>query len=137
MSNELLKSSHLITFLKDKKLTNQISTYVTKKAKIERIPLPTLSFIDEVLADITGFLLTERILIEYFVNNNINISIGLDVFYKQYAWLWNTNLQHLVRPENINDTHIPNNYRVTCILISSEHFRKKYNLKQSYHTVFI
>ena len=115
------------------KKTNKICNYVIDQGYSNTYSSNS-SFSDEIVADITGFLLTEAILIDYWLRKNMDITVGLDWFYKQYAILWTSTNRDVYKP---NDRHIPNKYRVNCVLVSSTYFRTKHDLSVMYEPVFV
>jgi predicted metalloendopeptidase len=129
-SQSLLSKSETATYKKKiKKICKYIQTQGYTNPHISNH-----SFSDEIVADITGFLLTEAVLKDYYSRHHIDLHTGLDRFYKQYATLWSSANRDVIDP---HDNHIPNKYRVNCVLISSEYFRTHNNIPQMYDPVFI
>jgi hypothetical protein len=128
--HSILSTSEMTMYTKK---TNKICKYVIDQG-YSNTYMSKSSFSDEMVSDITGFLLTEAVLIDYWSHKNMDITVGLDWFYKQYALLWSSTNRDVYDP---NTSHIPNKYRVNCVLVSSKNFRTKHNLPVMYESVFI
>lgn len=115
------------------KLIRRIYKYISGNILNDGVVLSKVSFINELLADITGFLLTEKIVYNYAECNKKELLPVLQLFYTQYSNLWNI---HKSTTLNI-DPHIHDKYRVNYVLISSYYYRQMYNIPKEYDNVFI
>jgi predicted metalloendopeptidase len=129
-TNTLLNTSEKKIYTK---LIRRIYKYVSGNILNDGLVLSKVSFINELLADITGFLLTEKIVYNYAECNNKELLPILQLFYTQYSKLWNI---HKSTTLNI-DPHIHDKYRVNYVLISSYYYRQMYNIPKEYDNVFI
>jgi hypothetical protein len=128
--NTLLTNSEKKIYIQ---LIKCIYKYVLVHSLHDGVELSRVSFINEILADITGFLLTEQILCNYAECNNKDVLTILRLFYTQYSNLWNI---HKSPTLNL-DPHISDKYRVNYVLISSSYYRQMFNIHKEYDTVFI
>lgn len=88
---------------------------------------------EEVIADITGILLTEKILYKYLPPDDI--LPALQYFYNQYASLWN--IKSVDMPLYQDDFHLPDKYRVKYVLGASHMFQRIHKLPNLYPTIFL
>jgi hypothetical protein len=118
---------------KYKKRMKQMYTKMHTQTVSDGIGPFGMHHMDEVIADITGILLTEKILYKYVPSDGI-IS-ALNYFYNQYSSLWNkTSVVMSIYPD---DFHLPDKYRVKYVLSASHTFQSIYKLPTMYPTLFV
>jgi putative endopeptidase len=99
-------------------------------AKRDRLHTNIELSLGENLADITGFDVTEEVVLHYIRENGLERAPLLRTFYEEYARLWQskTSVRHIQKKLDV-DAHSFEKYRVNCVVARSPHFRELYGIK--------
>ena len=130
--NTIMSKEEVSTYNKRMK---QIYTKMHTQTVFDGIGPFGMHHMDEVIADITGILLTEQILYKYLPSDDIILLSALNYFYNQYSSLWNKSL--VVMSIYPDDFHLPDKYRVKYVLAASPEFQSIYKLPKMYPTIFV
>lgn len=120
------------------KLTNEATVYLTKLALTDGHRIDGKQYTRELVSDIIGFLLSEQLVVLFATyNKTIDITKGLTEFYTHYTKLWSTTAKFpRVDEQDVPDSHIHNKYRVNCVLVASDRFRKLHSIEKAYTPLF-
>ena len=120
------------------KLSNEATVYLTRLASLDKHHINGAQYTRELVADIIGFLLSEQFIVVLSKHyENTNIVSNLTEFYKHYTELWSTNTSVTrVNDNNKPDSHIHHKYRVNCVLVASDRFRKIHSIAKAYTPLF-
>ena len=112
-----------------KKKQEQIMNYYKTTSHYDNIKINTELTLDENLADIGGFMISEKIYINYLIEHKIygeEQHKYLKQFYTYYARHW----RNIYKSISFYDTHSITKYRVNCVLEMSSKFNEVYNIQK-------
>jgi len=119
-------------YIKYQNIQNNIKQFYLETAKQDNFKIRENLTLSENIADISGFQLAEKMLINLLIEKKIygtDQNKYLTEFYKNYAKLWRTVVHpKILKKLYIYDIHSYAKYRVNCSLLLSTHFRNIYNL---------
>jgi len=119
-----------------KSLQKDIINYMQHMCNSDKLNINCSLYISETTSDITGLLLSEKILIDQLNENNMPINENLHKFYTFYTKLWkNTKSIKQQSLSSFGDFHMFEKYRINCALMSSNHFRNLYNMQKVYENI--
>jgi putative endopeptidase len=122
-------------YIKYSAIQNNIKAFYLETAKQDKFKISENLTLGENIADISGFQLSERTMIQELVENKIYGSEQkeyLEEFYIHFAKIWRTVIHpKLLKKLYVFDVHSYAKYRVNCTLLLSNHFRNIYHLNSN------
>ena len=116
-----------------KKLQNEIIDQYETMSNRDNVKIDGKLTLSENIADTSALQIVEDVLEEYLMDQNI-FGLEQDKHFKElyynYAKQWRTLMNiHRMKRQTSSDGHSLSNYRVNCVLIRSERFRRIFNIQ--------